>query len=52
MGGKRWPCLLSIRTIMSDDGGETEGGRGEERGRATDRGERDGGMEAWRNERF
>lgn len=27
-GRKRWPCLLSIRTIMSDDEGETEGGRG------------------------
>ncbi len=37
---------------MSDDGGETEGDRGEERGRATDRGERDGGMKAWRNEMF
>lgn len=40
-GRKRWPCLLSISTIMSDDEGETGGGRG----RATHRGEIDGGME-------
>lgn len=30
-GRKRWPCLLPIRAIMSDDEGETEGGRGAER---------------------
>lgn len=29
-GRKRWPCLLSIRTIMSDDEAETGGGRGAE----------------------
>lgn len=29
-GRKRWPCLLSIRTIMSDDEVETGGGRGAE----------------------
>lgn len=51
-GRERWPCLLSIRTIMRDDGGETEAGRGAERGRATDRGERDEGKEAWRIEMF
>lgn len=37
---------------MRDDGGETEAGRGAERGRATDRGERDEGKEAWRIEMF
>lgn len=39
-GRKRWPCLLPVSTIMSDDQGETGGGRGAERGRATHRGER------------
>lgn len=51
-GGKRWPCLLSIRTIMSDDEVETGGGgeageRSREQGRRGEgqhRGERHGGM--------
>lgn len=53
-GRERWPCLLSIRTIMSDDEGATEGGRGAKQGAEGKRGEgqqievKD--MEGWRNE--
>lgn len=59
-GRKRWPCLLSISTIMSDDEGETGGGRGakpragEERrgeGQCVEVNEMEG-CEAWRNEMF
>lgn len=37
-GRKRWPCLLPIRTIMSDDEGETEGGRGAEQMKREEKG--------------
>lgn len=57
---KRWPCLLSISTIMSNDEGETGGGRGKkERARQKRRGEgqrvevrETEGCKAWRNEMF
>lgn len=59
-GRKRWPCLLSMSTIMSDDEGETGGGWGtKQRAGEERRGEGQRievkemeGCKAWRSEMF